>query len=300
MKNKKIIFIGCVEFSKLILEELIKKKKNLIGVCAKKQSIINSDFFDLSKIAKKKNIPFIYWNRKKDEKKVFNWLKEKKPDYIFCIGWPYIIKKKFLKISNDYFIGFHPSDLPYNRGRHPLIWSIILNFKFIASTFFVMSKYADNGLILSKKKIYLTKKENSQSLYSKLFKTAKNQIPNLLKKINKNKNLKNTNLLIQKNNRKGNLFRKRTYDDGVIDWRMSAHSIDSTVRALAKPYPGAVFYYKNKEIKIWKTKIIKTKRKFEPGKILNVIGKIIIQAGDNLIQLVEFEPKIKLKKGEYL
>ena len=33
-------------------------------------------------------------------------------------------------------LGFHPSELPKNRGRHPLIWALALGLKKSASTFF--------------------------------------------------------------------------------------------------------------------------------------------------------------------
>ena len=140
MEDKKIIFIGCVEYSNFFLNELLNKKVNIVGVCTKKKSKFNSDFSNLSLLAKDRKIPYIFWDKKSNEKKIFDWISEKKPDYIFCIGWPYLLKKKILQIPKYFCVGFHPSDLPHNRGRHPIIWSIILKFKKIASTFFIMSE----------------------------------------------------------------------------------------------------------------------------------------------------------------
>lgn len=300
MKEKKIIFIGCVDFSRTVLQTLIKKKTNIVGICTKRKSKINSDFFNLKSIATKHKIPWIYW-KKSNDYQIYSWLKNKNPDFIFCVGWPNIINQKYLKLAKYFCVGFHPSDLPFNRGRHPLIWSIILKFKFIASTFFIMSKYPDNGVILSKKKIKINAlKENSNSLYLKLKKTSRKQIKELLDIIGKKKNVKNSNKLLLNNLKNGNFLRKRSYEDGLIDWRMSAENIDALVRALFKPYAGAEFNYKNKKIKIWKTQIIKSGKTYEPGKIITSKGKPIIQTGNNKIQLLEIEPKIKFKMGEYL
>ena len=47
--------------------------------------------------------------------------------------------------------------------------------------------------------------------------------------------------------------------DGIIDWRMTAKDIDAHVRALSKPYEGASFIYHKKNLKIFKTRIYKTK-----------------------------------------
>ena len=36
------------------------------------------------------------------------------------------------------------------------------------------------------------------------------------------------------------------YEDGKIDWRMNASTVNNLVRALSKPYAGAHFSYKEK------------------------------------------------------
>ena len=50
-------------------------------------------------------------------------------------------------------IGFHPAALPRNRGRHPIVWALVLGLEETASTFFFMDKGADTGDILSQEKI---------------------------------------------------------------------------------------------------------------------------------------------------
>ena len=301
MKDKKIIFIGCVEFSNFFLKEMLNNKVNVIGVCTKKKSKFKSDFSNLSLLAKDRKIPYIFWDKNTDEKKIFDWISEKKPDYIFCIGWPQLLKKKILQIPKYFCVGFHPSDLPHNRGRHPIIWSIILNFKKIASTFFIMSEYADNGLILLKNKISLKKNETSQTLFDKLFLISKKQIPHLLKKISALGHKKNSYEFLFKNNQLSNSLRKRDKNDGIIDWRMSAKNIDALIRALSKPYDGACFYHKNRLYKVLQSKVYKSKNQLEPGKIINKLkNNLIIQTGENLIELSKIIPKIKIKKGDYL
>ena len=44
----KILFIGCVLSSKLILEKLIEMNENIVGVITKKKSEYNSDFQDIA------------------------------------------------------------------------------------------------------------------------------------------------------------------------------------------------------------------------------------------------------------
>ena len=93
----KILFIGSVKFSSEILKIIISMNSNVIGVCTKKISPFNSDFYDLSSIAKDNNIPFNYVKNINSDKNI-NWIKNLDPDIIFCFGWSSLIKKELLNL----------------------------------------------------------------------------------------------------------------------------------------------------------------------------------------------------------
>ena len=92
MKKISIVFFGSSNYSLKCLEVLLKSKVKILGVCSIKKNNFLSDFVDLSQISKKNNIPWIYWENKKS-KKVVEWIKQKEPDFIFCIGWPFLLDK---------------------------------------------------------------------------------------------------------------------------------------------------------------------------------------------------------------
>ena len=50
-------------------------------------------------------------------------------------------------------IGYHPAALPANRGRHPIIWALVLGLSEIASTFFRMDTGADTGPIIDQEPV---------------------------------------------------------------------------------------------------------------------------------------------------
>ena len=124
----KIIFIGSVYFSKVMLEKLIDLKANIVGVITKKHSAFNSDFEDLSLISNNNNIPYLYTENINNQETIF-WIKKLKSDIIFCFGWSSLLKKDVLKICPMGVLGFHPALIPENRGRHPLIWPKILGLE---------------------------------------------------------------------------------------------------------------------------------------------------------------------------
>ena len=75
----KIIFIGAVKFSRIILQKLIDLDAQVVGVCTKEKSEFNSDFEDLSFLCKKNEIPFRYLGKNilKDD---CDWIKSFNPD----------------------------------------------------------------------------------------------------------------------------------------------------------------------------------------------------------------------------
>ena len=292
----RIIFIGKVMFSHAILKKILYHNIHVVGVVSSSNKGINSDHADLKSLCLKKGISY-FDTKDINTIKTIDWIKKRKPDLILCIGWSQIIKKEILNIPTKYSIGYHPTDLPLNRGRHPLIWSLALGLKEMTSTYFKLSEKVDYGPILSKKNVLITNVDDSGTMYIKLQKVAGMQIIDLLKRIEKNR-IKPTPI----KRKKTNTWRKRTDIDGKIDWRMQSKSIHNLVRALNKPYDGAYFLFNDKRYKIFKTKIVNIKEKNnEPGKVIKFEkDKPVIMCGENAIKLIKTKPTIKLEIGKYL
>ena len=293
----KIIYIGCVESSYKFLEALLLNGADIVGVITKKNSVYNSDFRDITPLCKRYNIPYIYVNNI-NEAQTINFIEIHKPDIGYCFGWSQLIDDKIINLFPKGMIGYHPAALPNNRGRHPIIWALVLGLKETSSSFFKIEKTADSGEILSQEKLEISYEDDASTLMKKLLDIGSSQIVSLTKQLESDEVIKAIP------NKGGNSWRKRNKFDGLIDWRMSSESIYNLVRALTKPYVGAHFIFNNKEIKVWKAKEIFDKDKkynnIEPGKV-KIIGKeqILVKTGDNLIQLLEYDSVI-INDGEYL
>lgn len=292
----RVFFIGCVKSSYVFLEALIKAGADVVGVVTKEESKFNADFCDLSPLCKSNNIPVFYTaNSKEDD--MYNFVKECAPDLAFCLGWSYLIEERVIKLPKFGFVGYHPAELPNNRGRHPIVWALVLGLSETASTFFMIDNTADTGDIVSQKKVNILYEDDAESLMDKLLDIGAKQLKQLyedfctgaVKRINQDSSA-------------GNSWRKRGKIDGQIDWRMSSRSIYNLVRALTKPYIGAHFLHGDSEIKVWKVEEIVTNNyeNIEPGKILEVSKDYaIVKAGDNLIKLIQYDD-VQLIEGEYL
>lgn len=292
----KILFIGTVEFSKIALKKLIELNAQVVGVCTKEKSEFNSDFADLRPLCEKNRIPYKFTDNV-NSKDNCDWIKSFNPDIIFCFGWSNLLKKNILTLAPMGVLGFHPSELPKNRGRHPLIWALVLGLKKSASTFFFMNEGIDSGEILSQRKFDIFENDDAQTLYDKLANIALLQIEEFLPQLKKK-----TYQTIKQNDKASNTWRKRVKIDGQINFRMSSQAIYNLVRALSKPYVGAHINYKEKEIIVWKVEIIDYKQdNIESGKVLDVNKeKILVKTYDGAIEITHHEFKKLPNIGEYL
>jgi len=295
----RIGFIGCVESSYSALTTLLNiKEVEVAAVVTLKESSFNSDFVDLSELCIKNNIPCIYEDLK-DRNKTISFFKEFQLDVIYCFGWSYLLGKELLTLAPQGVIGYHPAKLPQNRGRHPIIWSLVLGLKETASTFFQMDEGADSGPIVSQKNILIDVEDDAKSLYSKVLSSAMKQIPEFTLALAENRCL-----LREQEHGDATYWRKRSRKDGIIDWRMSANSIHNLIRALTEPYPGAEFIWRDKFITVMQSKLDGNTYpiNIEPGKILarngnDLLIKCAYQGAIWILGLSENELPLP---GEYL
>jgi methionyl-tRNA formyltransferase len=292
----RIMFIGTVEFSLRVLEHLLKMNVNIVGVCTLEKSKINADHVDLCSVSKSHGIPCLYADDI-NSSITLDWIRDKTPDIVFCFGWSRLLKKELLSLAPLGIIGFHPASLPENRGRHPLIWSLVLGLKEIGSSFFFMDSGADSGDVISQRKIIINDNDDARTLYEKVTLTALEQIDEFVPQLTER-----TIQRVKQDERLANTWRKRGIADGNIDWRMSAHTIHNLVRGLTKPYIGAHFIIDGKEIKVWKTSVFTdVQENIEPGKVLPSIGQTpLIKCGKDAINLLKTDPFFNPIAGNYL
>lgn len=291
-----IVFIGTVDFSLFTLSRLIDLNANIVGVCTKESSVFNNDYADLVPLCISNNIPYVYTENINSADNI-SWIKDKIPDVIFCFGWSSLIKKVLLELPPLGIIGYHPTSLPHNRGRHPIIWTLALGLNESASTFFFMGEGADDGDIISQKKFPISYEDKAVTIYSKLKNLAFVQIEDILIGLSSNiyKRIKQDHSL-------ANTWRKRGKADGRIDFRMSSNSIYNLIRALSKPYVGAHVEVNNEDIVVWHAKEIEYLiYNIEPGKVIAVSGReVSVKCGVGAIKLIDHEFITIPKVGDYI
>lgn len=114
------------------------------------------------------------------EKKLLDDLRRHEPpngfDFGFTAWWPKILSKLVIEFPKKGFINFHPSLLPYNRGKHYNFWTLIEQSPFGVSLNFIDSG-VDTGDILAQRTIAYDWTDTGGSLYEK----AQLEIQNLFR-----------------------------------------------------------------------------------------------------------------------
>ena len=298
----KILFIGCVEGSAILLNHLIFNGKNICGVVTKSASRINSDFVSLAPICEAHHIPYQYYS-KDSEEETTRFIQTQSPDIIYCFGWSHLLPGDMIRIPPLGVVGFHPAELPQNRGRHPLIWALVLGLPETASSFFMITEGVDDGVVISQERIPITDTDTARTLMDHVMETAKKQVIDFTNVFECGQQPVCTTV---DHSKPTNLWRKRSKKDGIIDFRMSAKNIYNLVRALTHPYPGASFYYADQEYTVWSCQPVipsdDSYRNLEPGKVIQVYSpkSFLVVTGEHLLKIQDCTPPISLSAGDYL
>ncbi|AWI77210.1 formyl transferase [Parazoarcus communis] len=293
----RIVFIGTVNFSLRALERLLDIGADVVGVCTSVDTGENSDYADLSEISRVNQVPCLHVSNV-NSAETLEWIRAKRPDVIFCLGWSRLLKRELLELAPMGVVGFHPALLPANRGRHPIIWALVLGLEETGSSFFFMNEGADSGPLISRRSVPIHYEDDAGSLYERITACALNQLEEFVPC------LADPDFpLMSQDDALSNTWRKRGAADGRIDWRMPAEGIYNLIRGLTRPYVGAHFDIDGRQVKVWKSEVVRGMPKnIEPGKIVvnPAAPGVVVKCGVDAIRIIEMESGVDLAAGRYL
>ncbi len=298
----RFVVLGTSEFTLCCARGLLDMGGEICALISMPESTRPDNSADIAKFAEKNAIPY-YEIEDINSPENIRLLKNCSSDYIFS-SWPKIIHKEVLNVPKYYCIGTHPTELPFNRGRHPLHWLIAQGITSSKLSFFKMDEGIDSGNILLQIPFEISSKDFIIDVIDKINEVAYEGIKILYKVLHENYFYNG----IEQDHKKANYWRKRTPHDVTLDIRMSADVILRIVRSFAPPYPCANLVFEQYNIKISNASIIHTNlsddelRRIEPGKIINIKEKRIgVKVDDQIIDLECATPiPSNLMKAKYI
>lgn len=299
-KKMKIVFFGNHTVGVKTLEKLSKISKILGVVCHPLDPEDGKRYLSVYNYALSNGFKVIRGTPK--DKKVFNFIKDLKPNLIWVTDYRYILPPKILSEATIAAVNLHPSLLPKYRGRASLNWAILNGEKEVGLTAHLIDKNVDSGDILAQEKIYIGKKMGIGEILKKLIPVYKNITIKVISMFDC-KLIKK----IPQNNLLASTYPARKPEDGIICWTDSSNKINNLVRSVSRPYPGAFTKIKKTQIYIWKSVPIKsdTNSNFVPGTIIKCFKnkEFIIKCGKGKLKIVDwtshpinlFKPEVGIK-----
>jgi methionyl-tRNA formyltransferase len=220
-----------------------------------------------------------------------NWFKEKRFSVMILGGWQRLIPENVLKTLSFGGIGQHgsPYMLPMGRGRSPINWAILEGDKTLYWQLFLMTPGMDDGDILDFVEFDITEFDTCNTIYDKVTIAVSRMYLRTLKSID------DGTINPRPQIGEPTWYRKRTPEDGEIDWNKPVREVYNLIRAVTKPYPGARTVVGDRKLIIWDAFIWDTKlgslyENTKTGQVVETInGYHLIRCKDGLLAVTQSE-----------
>jgi len=241
-------------------------------------------------------------------------IKQANPDVLCVVAYGKILPKEILTIAKKGAINVHGSLLPKYRGAAPIQWAILNGEEKTGITTMFMNEKLDEGDMLLKEEVKISKDETFGELWQRLAKTGANLLIETLKLIEKNQII----AIPQPN--EATYAPKLSKEIAKIDWEnKTAGEIKNLVRGL-NPIMGAYTFLNGTKIKFWKIDVVSYEefiekfnnfnefaeriKKIEPGTVMHADPKqgLYVKTKDTIISVLEIqgENAKRMSINEYL
>ena len=272
----KIVFLGSIEFSKVVLEKLNEKYEVVCVVSQPNRVKKKGVFLDTptAKFAKDNNILL---HQPEHIKESVEFLKELNADVLVSAAYGQYVPSKVLNLFKK-TINVHGSLLPKYRGGAPIQRSIMAGDTVTGITLIRMEKALDGGVMYAKRELAIDPKEDADSLFNRLAYLGAQLLLENIEDIYNEKNLGEV-----QNEALATYAPNIEKEEELIDFNNTSKDIINKIRGLSTN-PGAYFTYKDTVIKVFKASEV-TGINGKVGEILKTKGGIVIKTKDSAISL---------------
>jgi len=297
----RIILVGQGPFGEKVLEGLIKRGENVVGVFCPPDKRGEA----MRELSEKSGIDLFRPGHVKDPE-VYDAYSSLRPDLAILAFVTDIIPERLLDIPSTGTICYHPSLLPRHRGASGINWAVIQGDTHTGLTILWADKGIDTGPILLQKEVDIGPDETTGSLYfNKLFPLGIDALMEAVDLIRNGRAPK----IPQDNS-------LATYeppcDDKVasIDWGKSGQEVYNLIRG-CDPQPGAYSTFKGEKVRFYRAKLLSSEVERPPGELIAIdereaiialkdgtlkVGKMKGARGEKM-NVDEFAKQVNLKVG---
>lgn len=293
-----IVFMGTPEFSKCVLEGLIKNYEVKAIVTQPDKPVGRGGkikYSPVKEVALENNILCLQPTNINDALQEINQLD---PDIIITCAYGKILPVELLFIPRLGCINVHASLLPKLRGGAPIHRAIIEGHSKTGITIMYMAEGMDSGDIISQKEVEITDDDTAETLHDKLMVVGRDLLLETLPSI-----FDETNSRVKQNEDEATYGFIIKREDEKIDFSKTKRDIVNLVRGL-NSWPGAYCLYDDKIMKVWSC--YRTDNLFENKKLGEITAiyddgfGVKVANGEIVFTLIQLEGKGKMKAIDFI
>lgn len=281
----RVIFMGTPSYAVAILDKLIKKKYNIVGVFTQPDKVVGRKKIltppDVKNYILKNNLNIeIFQPNSLKEDTIYEEVLTLKPDIIIVAAYGQILPKNILEICPC--INLHASILPKYRGASPIQSAILNDDKISGVTAMKMGEKLDDGDMLGFSFLDISHLK-SDEVFKQMEALASNLTVKILKNLNNIENFSQFDALSSK-------CSKIKKDDGLIKFSDDAKEVFQKFKAFY-PWPGIFLENGTKLLDI---EFIDDNESIDFGKIVNLDRKSFdLQFKNGVIKVFKIQEKAK-------
>lgn len=295
--SKKLVLFGCKDTTLHVAKSLKEIGYEITLVTISPQKGIEQEVAGYTDLSSYKELfSIIYVADRYDLSQTIDadFFKSNHCEIGIAIGWQRLIPGEILNMFKIGVFGMHGSaqDLPYGRGRSPMNWSLIEGRQWFYTNLFKYQNGVDDGPIVDTDCFSINQFDTAESLHYKntlsLINLLKRNWPKFI----------NTNFVLKpQKDGVGSYYPKRSPSDGLIDWSDFIFNIEKLVRAVTKPFYGAIGFIENKELRIYRCAPFYTDleshhfKEMVYGEICDIFpnGKFLVRCNGGVLLIHEYE-----------
>jgi len=208
------------------------------------------------------------------------------PDLLVVASFGQLLKKPVLGLPKRGCINIHASLLPKYRGAAPIQWAIIRGERWSGVTTFLIDEGMDTGPVLLQRAVRIGDDETAGELEERLAELGADLIVETVERYLTGE------LRPKPQPEEGTLAPKIKEEDTRIDWAKPAREIHNLVRGLA-PIPGAHTTFREKRVKIYRTKPLPEPGNGLPGEIIPHKKRLLVATGEGTLEILTLKPEGK-------
>ncbi len=283
----KVIFMGTPDIAVGALEAIIEAGHEVVLVVSQPDKPVGRSkalkYTPVKECALAHGIEVYQPARIRSEESIA-YLRNYDADIFVVEAFGQIVSQEILDMPKYGCVNIHTSLLPKYRGAAPIQWAVLNGDLVTGVTTMRMDAGVDTGDIIMQQEKIIHEGETSGTLYDRLAKAGAKLIVKTLEAIENG-----TAVYTPQDEAQATHVSKITKEMGSIDWNRSAKEIECWIRGM-DPWPSAYTRLEDKNVKIWKAKVVSDEQIAKPGTIVRVNKNTIeVQTGEGILAILELQ-----------